>query len=193
MGKNTQSSDEGGCVDRNRPPPPGHGRDEIPAARRPPAVPMCATLRSEHARRRHPAGWGPMRRRDFITAIAGSTVARPLAARAQQQPIPIVGFVSNGSPDAARVAAFRKGLGETGAVEGQNVTVEYHWLMPRYATYQKLHVPSDCRFNSSTPARAAKSRRPSPPSCATKPTLFSSPPTDSSSAAASNLRRSRHI
>jgi putative ABC transport system substrate-binding protein len=69
-----------------------------------------------------------MKRREFITLVGGAS-AWPLAARAQQ-PTPIVGLISSRSAqDALRnVAAFRKGLDETGYVEGQNVTVEYHWL-----------------------------------------------------------------
>ena len=63
----------------------------------------------------------------------------------------------------------------------------------RYETYRKLHVPSDCKFRSSTPAPGARSRQPSPLSCATGPTPSSSPPTRSSPAGASNLRRSRRV
>ena len=74
-----------------------------------------------------------MRRREFIAGL-GSAAAWPLAARAQQATLPVVGFVNPGSADAGadNIAAFRKGLGETGYVEGQNVTVEYHWLEGQY-------------------------------------------------------------
>src|SRR5436305_14303251 len=85
-----------------------------------------------------------MKVREFITllgaAAAAYSVSWPLAASARQPALPVVAFVNAGTPEAATryLAAFRKGLNETGYFEGQNVTVEYHWLEGQYNRLPQL-------------------------------------------------------
>ena len=106
------------------------------------------------------------RRRAFISMLGSAAAAWPLAARAQQTAMPVVGFLRNGSPEpnAHLVAAFRKGLGESGYVEGRNVSVEYRWAhndddrLPELAAdLVRLRVSVIVTPGSTTAAAAAKS------------------------------------
>src|SRR6266700_307399 len=104
-----------------------------------------------------------MRRRDFIKVIAGSAIAAPLATYAQQPAMPVIGFLSNASPDlyANRLHAFRLGLNETGHIEGQNVAIEYRWAeghndrLPALATELVQHRVSVIAAAGGTPSALA--------------------------------------
>jgi len=79
-----------------------------------------------------------MKRRDFVSLLGAATVSWPLSARAQQQAMPVIGFLNASSPDTYRVRAFHQGLKEVGFVEGENVAVEYRWADNQNARLQTL-------------------------------------------------------
>ena len=75
-----------------------------------------------------------MRRREFIVLLGGAAALWPLDVRAQQNPMPVIGFLSSRSAIESEplVAAFRRGLGEAGFAEGRNTAIEYHWAENQY-------------------------------------------------------------
>src|SRR5258706_8500876 len=99
-------------------------------------------------------------RRDFITLLGGAAVAWPLAARAQQPVIPVVGWLGGGSAEPLLIAALHRGLREAGFIDRQNVALEYRWANGEYERLPALAVELVERRVAVTLAGAAP---PTPP------------------------------
>jgi putative tryptophan/tyrosine transport system substrate-binding protein len=82
----------------------------------------------------------PLQRREFVALLGGAAVAWPLAARAQQPTVPVIGFLGSQTPEMlmSRLGAFRQGLTGSGYVEGRNVAIEYRWAEGRQDRYSEL-------------------------------------------------------
>jgi putative tryptophan/tyrosine transport system substrate-binding protein len=113
-----------------------------------------------------------IRRRDFIVTLGSATIASPLGAPAQQASMPVIGYLGAAArdPSVHFISALRRGLGESGYVEGQNVAIEYRWAEGQYdllpamaADLVRLKVAVICASGGAAPALAAKSVTPTTP------------------------------
>jgi hypothetical protein len=107
-----------------------------------------------------------MRRREFMALLGSATATWPLAARAQQSTMPVVGFLRNTRPEDSvdLVGAFRQGLTETGFVEGRNVAIEYRWTEGQFRSASTVGPLWVIRCISDKPrSRTCRSAHFSPP------------------------------
>ena len=139
-----------------------------------------------------------MRRRKFITVFGGGLAAWSLAGAARAQPPPVIGYLSGGAPEPSPqlLAAFHRGLGDAGYVEGRNVAIEYRWAEGRYDRLPALAadlvrrkvalVVATGGTVSALAARAETATRLSHPRRNREPTRSSSAPMHSSRAGVCN-------